>query len=153
MVAGPSKPGLVLIKLGGSLITDKAAPDSARPEMLRRLAQEIADASAGMPERIVLGHGAGSFGHVAAARHGLGHGPIDPGRLHGVSATQERTARLHLMVVESLLTAGAAPFSLAPSSFVCASAGRPVKKRWEWGRWRNGSSRISAPDCRNTPIK
>ncbi|HXU31072.1 MAG TPA: isopentenyl phosphate kinase [Thermoanaerobaculia bacterium] len=121
----------LLIKLGGSLLTDKETPETAHPERIERLAREIAAArerAEANGERIVLGHGSGSFGHVAAAAAGLGKGPLEPKNLAGASRTQERAASLHGLVVEALRAAGLAPFSLAPSSFLLAEGGVAVDR-------------------------
>jgi isopentenyl phosphate kinase len=119
-------PGTVtLVKLGGSLLTDKRAVETARPEVLARLAAEIALGQAGAGGRLIVAHGSGSFGHVAARRHRLAAGLREPGQLAGISLTQERAAALHWQVVAALATAGLHPFSLAPSSSVVAAAGRP----------------------------
>lgn len=117
---------LVLVKLGGSLITEKSRQETARREVIVRLAGEIARAAAAIPERIVLGHGSGSFGHVAAHRFGIGSRSLGPEQLPGVCVTQERAAALHREVTGALAAAGALPFSIAPSSCVVAEAGRPA---------------------------
>jgi len=117
---------IVFVKLGGSLITDKRRDSHARLDVIERLAAEIAAARRLMPLSLVLGHGSGSFGHVAAARHGLGRGPVAAGALAGVSATQDRAARLHRIVVDALVRAGVEAFSWAPSSALTAAAGRPA---------------------------
>ncbi len=122
---------LVLVKLGGSLITDKAGDCAARPEVIERLAREIAaarpEAGPRSRERIVLGHGSGSFGHMAAARHGVGGGPLGREALPGVSETRARAAELHALLTSSLLGAGLAPFTWAPSSALMARAGTPSR--------------------------
>ena len=52
------------LKLGGSLITDKSRPQTARLDVLERLASEIAQAYHKHPDlSLVIGHGSGSFGH------------------------------------------------------------------------------------------
>ena len=123
---------LVLVKLGGSLITDKRAEDAARDGEIRRLAGEIAEAlaarEAGGPA-LLLGHGSGSFGHVAARRHGFGDdaGAEPAGRLRGAAAVQAKAAELHRAVVAALVEAGVPAFSAAPSSFLVARAGRPYE--------------------------
>jgi isopentenyl phosphate kinase len=115
-------PDTVLVKLGGSLITEKTdARGAVRREVLARLAAEIASAAARMPERLVLGHGSGSFGHVAAREHGIAEGLRSPGQLPGISRTQERAAALHREVLSALTATGLAPFSIAPSSCVVFS--------------------------------
>ena len=117
---------LTLIKLGGSLITDKRRPGRARHTVIARLAGEIAAASDRRPGRLIVGHGSGSFGHPAAARHGVHRGTAAGGAPAGVAETQARAAALHRLVVDALLAKGAAPFSLAPSSYMSAASGRPV---------------------------
>lgn len=114
-----------MVKLGGSLLTDKTRPRTARAEVIRRLAEELAAARAsGRAPAVLLGHGSGSFGHVAAKRYGLGgaRGSADP---VGTSATQRAARRLHEQVLDALTASGTAPISLAPSSFLLARDGRP----------------------------
>jgi isopentenyl phosphate kinase len=84
---------VVLLKLGGSLITDKKRPDTARPEVIRRLAAEITQArigpaGEGQSVQLILGHGSGSFGHTAAARLGVPEGAVPEGASH-FSATPD----------------------------------------------------------------
>ncbi|MFN8459248.1 MAG: hypothetical protein U0401_32125 [Anaerolineae bacterium] len=54
---------LVLLKLGGSVITDKTKPFTARMDVIERLAQEINHAltDRGGDLQLIIGHGAGSF--------------------------------------------------------------------------------------------
>ena len=119
-------PEVLLVKLGGSLITDKRRPESVRRRTLRRLADELAAGSGRTRARLLLGHGSGSFGHAAAARYGLNPGKCRAEQLPGVSITQDRAASLHRVVIQTLQRAGALPFSLAPSSFLTTLEGRPV---------------------------
>jgi isopentenyl phosphate kinase len=117
---------LLLLKLGGSLLTEKAGVEALRPDVLARLAGEIAAFTREEPGRLVVGHGSGSFGHVAAHRYRLAGGLREPDQLPGVSLTQDRAATLHRHVVAALEAAGALPFSIAPSSCVVAHDGAPV---------------------------
>jgi isopentenyl phosphate kinase len=119
-------PDIVLLKLGGSLITEKSRPETTRPEVIARLAGEIAQAAAALPGRLIVGHGSGSFGHVAAHRSGIAPGLASAAQLPGVSETQRQAALLHRLVFEALAAAGAPPFSIAPSSCVVAAGGVPV---------------------------
>ena len=115
--------GIALVKWGGSLLTDKRAVEEFRKPVAARLADELRRAR-DQGARVVLGHGAGSFGHAAAARHGLGGGPIGPGQLVGAAETQDRAASLHRLVIKELLRAGLPAFSVAPSSVVTLEGGR-----------------------------
>ncbi len=116
---------IVLLKLGGSLITDKTRPGVARHAAISRLAEELASAAQHRSRpRLVVGHGSGSYGHAAASDGGLTPGSDARRRLDAISRTQHRAADLHRLVVAALVKAGAHPFSFAPSSFLCAADGR-----------------------------
>ena len=114
---------IYLIKLGGSLITDKKSEGVARLEVLERLANEVQDLRRSSSAGWIVGHGSGSFGHFEAHRHQIHKGIESPEQLPGISATQARASTLHRMVVEALLGAGETPFSLAPSSSLVFSGG------------------------------
>src|SRR5947199_405047 len=96
---------LLLLKLGGSLITEKARPETPRLEVIARLAGEIARASRETHCRLIVGHGSGSFGHVAARESGIATGLRSADQLPGVSRTQGRAAALHRIVIEALVDA------------------------------------------------
>jgi isopentenyl phosphate kinase len=96
--------------------------------VIRRLAGEIAEAAKGpfrLP-RLILGHGSGSFGHVAARRYGIANGIRSADQLPGIPLTQQRAAALNRLIVEALSNAGALPFSIAPSSCLVSAGGRPA---------------------------
>ncbi len=110
---------LVLVKLGGSLITNKLCPETARLDVIQRLAEEIAQALAQRPGlRLVLGHGSGSFGHVQAQRYHVHTGNLT--NWMGYAQTGAAAQRLNRLVAEALLAAGVPAVSLQPSaSAVC----------------------------------
>ncbi|MBC8074824.1 MAG: amino acid kinase, partial [Chloroflexales bacterium] len=65
-------PSLTLVKLGGSVITDKTGQQIADLPLIQRLANELRAARATNPALpVIVGHGSGSFGHPVAARHGI----------------------------------------------------------------------------------
>jgi len=115
---------ILLVKLGGSLITDKRRPRTARAAEIERLAGEIAAGRQTCPA-LVLGHGSGSFGHVAAAKGRIQEGITTPEQLPEVSATQREARALHVRVTDALGAAGVPVFSIAPSSCIVAAGGRP----------------------------
>jgi len=91
--------------------------------VIARLAQEITDQG---PFRMILGHGSGSFGHVAASQYGIANGIRSADQLPGIPLTQQRAAALNRLVVEALSDAGALPFSIAPSSCLVSAGGQPA---------------------------
>jgi isopentenyl phosphate kinase len=64
------KSDLVLLKMGGSVITDKSRPFTAREDVIRRLGREIKQAQTLCPGlQVIVGHGSGSFGHMVAHQY------------------------------------------------------------------------------------
>jgi isopentenyl phosphate kinase len=61
---------LTVLKLGGSIITDKDLPETVDSDAIERSVDVIAGALSS-EERLVVVHGAGSFGHHYAAKHGV----------------------------------------------------------------------------------
>jgi isopentenyl phosphate kinase len=93
-----------LVKLGGSLLTEKSGEAAFRRPAARRLLSEVAKAN--LPT--VLLHGAGSFGHPQAARHRLGATKAKP---DGVSEVLAAVGALHAQVVSLAQDAGLRPLS------------------------------------------
>jgi len=118
---------VTLVKLGGSLITDKTKPRTVANEHLRRLAAEIAAGWSG--NGLVVGHGSGSFGHPEARAAGLAGGggarPDSALDRMGVARTQSAAFELHRLVVGSLVEAGVPAYSQLPSGFLTACDGEP----------------------------
>ncbi len=114
---------VILVKLGGSLITDKGGHEAVRTGVLARLAAELRQVAEDLAGGIVLGHGSGSFGHAVATAGGWSSAGTKP-LLETLARTQDAAARLHREVVGALLEAGLTPFSLAPGSLLVSSKGR-----------------------------
>lgn len=118
---------LVFLKLGGSLITDKTQPESARITVIRRLARELAEALRSRPSlRLVLGHGSGSFGHVAGERFGIRHGVTDEEGWWGFALTAAAAQRLNRLVSDIMLSEGVAAWTLQPSASASCNDGQLV---------------------------
>ncbi len=100
-------PNLQFLKLGGSLITDKNTTSTVRPDVLARLAGEIAATFTANPEmQLVLGHGSGSFGHKAAKKYGTRQGVHTPEAWRGYAEVWLQASALNRLVVEALQAAG-----------------------------------------------
>ncbi len=118
---------LVFVKLGGSVITDKTRPETARPQRIRRLAKELARSLEDRPElKLVLGHGSGSFGHVVAQQYGTREGVRTPSEWRGFASVAATAARLNRIVADTLLDAGVPVWSLQPSSSARCENGQLV---------------------------
>jgi isopentenyl phosphate kinase len=115
---------MYLLKLGGSLITDKTREKSVRGDVLARLADEIAAALPVLGAPLLLGHGSGSFGHAAAKRHNSRAGVSTPEQWRGFAEVSVAAQQLNRIVADALHTAGVPVFSVAPSSSVRCEDGR-----------------------------
>ncbi len=118
---------LVYVKLGGSLITDKTRPETARPDVIRRLAREVRQALAARPSlRLLLGHGSGSFGHVVGRAYNVRAGVRDARGWEGFARTAAAAARLNRLVTDIFLEEGLHVVSLPPSASAWCDDGRLV---------------------------
>ena len=115
----------IFLKLGGSLITDKTRIEHARRPIIRRLAREIKAAREARPDlQLVLGHGSGSFGHVAAKKHGTREGVKDRSGWLGYAEVAAAAARLNQIVADLFVAEGAPVVSLPPSASARCDDGR-----------------------------
>lgn len=110
---------IVLIKLGGSVITDKEKSMTLRTEVLKRLVDEIARARAKNPDTLfIVGHGQGSFAHVPAAKYKTMQGFMNENSLHGMAIVQDLAAQLNRIVVATFLKANIPAVSFYPSNIL-----------------------------------
>jgi isopentenyl phosphate kinase len=116
---------LQFLKLGGSLITDKTRPHTLRPDVLKRLAEEIANVhSQGKDLELVIGNGAGSFAHVPAKKYGTRQGVHTPEEWHGFAEVWREAAALNSVVTGALQDAGLPAIAIHPSSALISNDGR-----------------------------
>jgi isopentenyl phosphate kinase len=117
---------LIFVKLGGSLITDKSKPYTERPDVIKRLSQEIHNARK-KGAKVLIGHGGGSYPHQPAKQYQTQKGLISKDSVKGLAIVQDAAARLNRIVVNSLLGAGERAISLQPSAFCVAKSSRIVE--------------------------
>jgi len=111
---------MYLVKLGGSVLTNKARIRTPRRAAIVRLARELASAD----DALLVVHGAGSFGHILARRHRLHEGVKHRRQLVAGARVQRDVRDLSKLVVQALLDAGLAPTTLAPSALLTMEDGR-----------------------------
>jgi isopentenyl phosphate kinase len=118
---------VIFLKLGGSLITDKTAVESVRADILEQMALEIRDARRSKPNlQLVVGHGSGSFGHVAAASYGTRQGVRTREEWAGFAEVSDSAARLNALVRKAFLEADIPAVTLQPSASAHCSTGKIV---------------------------
>jgi isopentenyl phosphate kinase len=126
-----------VLKLGGSVITDKEKPATTNLEAIERLADEIAQANV---PHLILVHGGGSFGHPIAKRYNLTEGYDSPEQVVGFSETHQAMTQLNSLVMEALISHNVNAVVVQPSSCVVTKAGRiqsmeqkPLKRMLKMG--------------------
>ena len=126
-----------VLKLGGSVVTDKKKSLTPNLQAIERLAKEISRAN--VPP-LVLVHGGGSFGHPVAEQYGLAGGYKDSSQIMGFSITHQAMTKLNKLIVGSLISHNIPAVEVQPSSCVVTKAGRihtmeegPLKKMLEMG--------------------
>lgn len=131
---------LMLIKLGGSLITDKARPFTERLDVIERLTKEIHAARQETDSRLIVGHGGGSYPHAPAKDFQTHKGITSERGYEGLAKVQDAASRLNRIVVEGFILAGENAMSIQPSSASISENGRisewftkPLEKLLEFG--------------------
>jgi len=112
----------VILKLGGSVITDKSADCIINDDQLASVASAIAGART---RRIVVIHGAGSCGHPEARRYHLDTG-VSAGSTEGIFVTHRVVSGLNDAVVDALRKKGVAAIGVHPLHTGVAENGRLV---------------------------
>jgi isopentenyl phosphate kinase len=102
---------LIILKIGGSVITDKDSVSVAKKDEIDRISKEIAAFKKEIKQALILVHGAGSFGHPHALEH------LSKGfNANGVYLTHISVKALNSMVVDSLYKAGLNALPVHPLS-------------------------------------
>jgi isopentenyl phosphate kinase len=108
---------LIILKVGGSLITDKSTPFTARRKYIASFAKALAAARKAFPDtRILLGNGGGSYAHFPAHEYGLRSGATTPQNFYGMCLTRTSVQTLNTIVCTALTDEKLPAFPIAPSS-------------------------------------
>ena len=116
-------PEPVFLKLGGSLITEKSLENTFKPDVCRRLGGDIRSALLKSDAPLILGHGAGSFGHYAAKKHRTDEGLPGGGGWRGYSETRRSVIALNKLLLDAFAEADFYPACVPPSAIGTASDG------------------------------
>lgn len=98
---------LIVLKIGGSVITDK---QSEEPKVNRgnldRIAREISESYNPEKMQLILIHGAGSYGHQIVKRTGINKGIQTQQQLIDFAETQRLQNELNCIVTNALIKSG-----------------------------------------------
>ncbi len=101
-----------ILKLGGSIITDKNKYLEPNLENIRRIAEELSKIS----EKYILVHGAGSFGHIKAMEFGLDKEVTVIGKESNISKVMRDVEYLNSIILEELISHKLPAVGLPPHS-------------------------------------
>ncbi len=112
----------IILKIGGSAITDKSGELAAKTEIINRLAEEIKRADL---DNLIIVHGGGSFGHPTAQKYGIKDGyKEDPTQKLGFAETHHVMTVLNGLVMDALIWHEIPAISIAPSSCFITENGK-----------------------------
>jgi isopentenyl phosphate kinase len=113
---------MILIKLGGSIITNKEKPLSPKRKTIDILAKSLKKIS----EPIIIVHGGGSYGHYWSVKYDM-HTKEKKYDLRGVAIIKNSMIELNKIILDSLLKNKLSPYCLPPTDFM--SGNKPVSKK------------------------
>lgn len=118
---------ITLLKLGGSLITDKTQKATFRQDVMLHVAREIREALNNLPDmKLIIGHGSGSFGHFEAKHYNTMAGAHSTGDWIGFSKVATIAAELNYLVAKELHAVDVPALRIQPSASAVAADGKII---------------------------
>lgn len=121
----------IVIKLGGSLITDKQNPYVFRRSLLESLVEQIKYFIDNFDQdyKLIIVHGSGSFGHTDALKYNVKNGFSD--YAFGTCKTHYSAQTLNQLVSQVFIEKRISTISLNPSSFIFNDKDNEIKVNWQ----------------------
>jgi len=113
---------MILIKLGGSIITNKEKPLSPRKKIIDKISKSLKKIN----EPIIIVHGGGSYGHYWSVKYDM-HTKEKRYNPRGVAIVKNSMIELNKMILDSLLKNKLNPYSLPPTDFM--SSNKPITRK------------------------
>lgn len=113
---------MILIKLGGSIITHKQKPLTANISSINRITSHLKK----IKEPFVIVHGGGSYGHYWSVRYDM-HTKPDKYSTKGVAVVKNSMVALNKLVLDSFLKSNLPPYCLPPTDFMFGN--KPIFKK------------------------
>ena len=123
---------LIIIKIGGCLITDKSSSEpNVDYKNLSRIAREVSRAYKELGYSMIIIHGAGSYGHPIVKRTGIDEGIKNDRQLIDFAETQRLQNELNGIVCKSLINESLPAFPLQASASSVMSNKRLIRMNLE----------------------
>ena len=113
---------MIIIKLGGSIITNKEKPLSARRKTINNLVKSLKKIN----EPTIIVHGGGSYGHYWSVKYNM-HTKERKYDLRGVAIVKNSMIELNKIILDSLLKNRLNPYCLPPTDFM--SGNKSISKK------------------------
>ena len=113
---------MLLIKLGGSIITNKEKPLSSRKNTINKIVHSLRKVN----EDMVVVHGGGSYGHYWSVKYDMHTKPSNY-NIRGVSIVKNSMLELNRIILDSFLRYRLNPYCLPPSDFMMGT--KPITKK------------------------
>ncbi|HSB56505.1 MAG TPA: isopentenyl phosphate kinase [Nitrosopumilaceae archaeon] len=104
---------MILVKLGGSIITNKQKPLTPNRLAINKISLQVKE----IDEPIVVVHGGGSFGHYWSVKYDMHTKPAEYNR-KGVSVVKNSMIELNKIILDSFLKNSLNPYCLPPTDFM-----------------------------------
>ncbi|HII36624.1 MAG TPA: isopentenyl phosphate kinase family protein [Nitrosopumilaceae archaeon] len=115
---------MILIKLGGSIITNKQKPLTPNLSAINKIVSQLKK----IKEPIIVVHGGGSFGHYWSVKYDMHTKPAKYNK-KGVSAVKNSMIALNKIILDSFLKNGLNPYCLPPTDFMLGNKADQKKVR------------------------
>ena len=115
---------MIILKVGGSILTNKDSQSEVDSKSLKRIAGEIKKSLDKSSKELVIVHGAGSFGHPPAKKYKIGEkfSPEEfPQKRVGFCKVQNEVKKLNMYICEAFLEEDLPVIAIPASSFITAS--------------------------------
>ena len=113
---------MILIKLGGSIITNKEKPLSPRKKTIENISKTLRKIN----ESIIIVHGGGSYGHYWSVKYDM-HTKEKRYNPKGVATVKNSMIELNKIILDSLLKNKLNPYCLPPTDFMFGN--KPITKK------------------------
>ncbi len=105
---------MYILKIGGSVITDKSKKQTFKKNIVENLSSIIKEIN----EDLILVHGAGSFGHILAEKYNLNQGFKTNSQIEGFAKTHYSVQKLNTLVLNCLHNQKIPAISISPHSII-----------------------------------
>ena len=116
------KDEIILIKLGGSVVTYKNEPLSANKDAIKKLAKKLSI----LDKKFIIIHGGGSFGHYWSTKFDM-HTKPEKYNAQGISVVHTSMLHLNKIIVDILHEFSLNPYGISPLGLL--NNNEPISKK------------------------